>query len=189
MKRFSLGDYKKLKQDIKIVNQRIQKIQNKYGEETWSISRLRNKLKSDNYNYISSVTGNIVLKKDMSDIELRYVARFVNSFKNSIATTTLRGMKSTIKKTREGIKKHYAKLGEELSDFDVLKLYEIVEDKELRDMSEKLNPSIVWARMIQAKETNLGADKFVDLFESRADINDAEVRKYLETIYINYMNK
>ena len=189
MKRFTLGEYRQLQKDIKIVNQRIQKIQNKYGEQTWSISRLRNKLISDNYNYISSVTGNVILKKDMSDVELRYVARAVNTFKKSVATTTLRGMKSTIKKTREGIKKHYAKLGEELSDFDVLKLYEIVEDKELRDMSEKLNPSIVWARMIQAKETNLGSNEFADLFESRANINDVEVRNYLETIYNNYMIK
>ena len=64
-------------------------------------------------------------------------------------------------------------------------LYDLVEDKDKRSITEQIGASEVWATIIQAKEQKLDYNRFEDLISKRSstDINDLDTKAFLEDIY------
>lgn len=187
MASFTLKDYKELAKDVKRANQRIQKLQGRYGESSWAINQLYEKIDNKNVNGISTMTGNIRISKNMSEIQLKAIQKATNTFLES-QTSTLRGVKKAIGNMQDAIKANYSDMNKQLSDKDAEMLYSFLESKETRGTVERIGASDTWTRAIQAKEKNLSKDKFIDLFKNaKVDINDEDIRKNLETIYYKYM--
>ena len=193
---FTLKDYENLKKEVRKANQRITRLTETFGERSWATIGLYNKLEDPKVLALTRY-GNIRINKRMSDVKLKYIEQAVKEFNSpDTKTSTVRGARQAIKNTKEALKSHFSKLetGENgelitknLTDEEVGRLYNIVEDKERRDMTQLFDPSETWARLIQAKEQNLSYDKFAELFSEDANINDEDVKEYLRYIYNLYM--
>ena len=192
---FTMQNYENLQKEVHKANQRIERLTNAFGERSWATIGLYNKLEDKKVLGLTRY-GYVRINKKMSDVRLKYIEQAVKQFNEENTTSTVRGARQAIKNTKEALKAHFSALetgdnGEvitkNLSDEEVGRLYKIVEDKDLRDMSETFNPSETWARMIQAKEQNLSYDAFAELFSEDANINDLDVKEYLREIYDMYM--
>lgn len=188
MASFTLKDYNELAKDVRKANQRIQKLQGRYGESSWAINQLYEKIDNKNVNGVSTLTGNIRISKNMSEVQLKAIQKATTKFLDS-QTSTLRGVKKAIGNMQDAIKANYSDMNKQLSDKDVEILYSFLENKETRGTVERIGASDTWTRVIQAKEDNLSKNDFIDLFKNakNANINDEDIRKDLETIYNKYM--
>lgn len=184
---FSMKDYNDLVKDVRKANQRIQKLQGRYGESSWAINQLYEKIDNKNINGVSVLTGNIKINKNMSEIQLKAIQKATTNFLES-QTSTLRGVKKAIGNMQDAIKSNYSDMNKTISDKDAEKLYSFLESKETRGTVEKIGASDTWTRAIHAKEENLTKDEFINLFKnSKVNINDVDIREDLETIYNKYM--
>lgn len=188
---FTLGDYRKLKKDITIANQRIQRIQARYGEGSWAISELYNNLPKD---AVSILTGGIKINKTMPEIKLKAVAKATDNFLHQYKTSSLVGIKKAIRDTKSSLQATFSDMGvdgkiTEVSNEDIEKLYKLVEDKTLRDTTEKIGASNLWASMVEAKDRKLTTNAFKDLLsdKTKANIKDSSVQQFLDDIYSKYI--
>lgn len=184
---FSDSEYKDLLRDVHKANQRIQKLTNKYGERSWATIPLYEKLEDSKILALTRY-GNIKVNRSMSDVKLKYIQKATKEFLNS-KTSTIRGAEKAIKETKQSLKAQFsdAENLEIMTDEEVGKLYQIVENKDWRDMTEMFDPSETWARMQRAKAKDLKFNEFADLFKRDADIKDIEIKTYLKEIYDMYM--
>lgn len=185
---FNRGDYEKLLKDVRKANQRIQKIQGRYGESSWAVNQLYEKIDNNNINGISTLTGNIRISRNMSDIQLKAIQKATKIFLDS-QTSTLRGVRKAVNNMQEALKKNYSDINKPLSDKDAEKLYNIIENRDIRNTVEQIGASETWTRTLRAQEQNLSKDKFIDLFRNtNIDINDLDIKADLERIYQMYMS-
>lgn len=184
---FTENDYQKLIRDVHKANQRIQRLTERYGERSWATIPLYEKLEDKKVLALTEY-GNVRINRKMSDIKLKYVQKVVQDFIAS-DTSTVRGAKSAIKKTKLSLKERFsdAENLKYMTDEEVGRLYQIVENKDWRYMTEVFDPSETWARLQRAKEKNLKYDEFTELFKKDADIKDIEIKTYLKEIYDMYM--
>lgn len=186
MKTFKLEDYNKLVKDIKVANQRIQKIQNRYGEDSWAINELYKNIDNRFIKAVSGKTGGIKIDKSMSDIQLRMVQKATDMFLHEYKTSSLVGIRHAISSTKEKLKATFGDQFNEITDKEVNFLYDLVGDKNKRDITEDIGASEVWAKLIQAKEQKLKLSEFRDLFSENIDIKDKDTKAYLREIYYKY---
>ena len=184
---FTENDSQKLIRDVHKANQRIQRLTERYGERSWATIPLYEKLEDKKVLALTEY-GNIRINRKMSDIKLKYVQKVVQEFIAS-DTSTVRGAARAIKKTKLSLKERFsdAENLKYMSDEEVGRLYQIVENKDWRYMTEVFDPSETWARLQRAKEKNLKYNEFTELFKKDADIKDIEIRTYLREIYDMYM--
>lgn len=202
-KLFTKADYDSLLKDVRIANQRISRLTNTFGERSWATNSLYNKLEDPKILGLTK-TGYVKVNKSMSDVKLKYIHQAVKEFISpETKTSTVRGAKKAISNTQQAIKEHFSRIkrdrktGEDvkitITDEQAGKLYNIVKNRDLRDMSEMFDPSEVWARLVRAKEKNLSYDEFAKLFDNDAKkftkdgINDLDVKEYLKEIYDMYV--
>lgn len=188
-------EYGDLLKKVRKANQRIQRIQSRYGESSWAINQLYERIDNDNIRGISALTGNIRVDKNMSDIQLKAIKKATEIFLDpkKTQTSTLRGITKAINNMQDALKKHYSDFDPKnpkiLTDRDAEKLYNIVENKDIRSTVEQIGASETWTRTLRAKEQNLSKDKFIDLFRNtKIDINDVDIQADLERIYNMYMS-
>lgn len=188
MKTFSLDDYNELVKNIRIANQRIQKIQNRYGENSWAINELYKNIDNKFIHAVSGKTGGIKIDKSMSDVQLRMVQKATKLFLKDYKTSGLVGIRHAIESTKKSLQATYGEQFNEITDKEVNFLYDLVEDKNKRDLTENIGASQVWAKLIQAKEQNLKLSEFRDLFENmdNVDLREKDTREYLREIYYKY---
>ena len=181
------SEYDLLKKQIDKVNKRIRNIESKYGEKSWAINKLYEKLDSDMVNGINR-RGYVRVNKSMSNIQLKAIEKASREFLES-KTSTLTGIKSTIKDVKESLRATFSDMEHPLSTTDINKLYDLVEDKDKRDRTQEIGASEIWATLIQSKEQNLSFNKFYNLIENRSNIGlkEEDDIKFLEDIYNNYM--
>lgn len=185
MATFKLEDYNKLIKDVKIANQRIQRIQKRYGESSWAINELYNKIDNELVKGISSLSGNIKISRNMSEIQLRAIQKATETFLKS-NTSKLRGISATIKNTKDSLQRTFGDEANRISDKEINVLYDLVEDKNKRAITEQIGASTVWAKTIQAKEQNLTFNEYESLFKDDIDIKDKDIREFLKDTYKKY---
>lgn len=180
-------EYQEILKNVHKANQRIQKLTNKYGERSWATIPLYQKLEDPKILALTRY-GNIKVNRSMSDVKVKYIGKVTKEFLDA-TTSTIRGAEEAIKKTKQSLKETFsdAENLKFMSDEEVGKLYQIVENKDWRDMTETFDPSETWARMQRAKTKDLKFNEFADLFKRDADIKDIEIRTYLKEIYDMYM--
>lgn len=187
-------EYGDLLKKVRKANQRIQRIQSRYGESSWAINQLYERIDNENIRGISTLTGNIRIDKNMSDVQLKAIKKATEIFLDptKTQTSTLRGITKAINNMQDALKKHYSDFDPEnpkiLTDEDAEKLYNIVEIRDFRNTVEQIGASETWTRVIRAKDQNLSKHKFIDLFKNvKVNTNDKDIKADLERIYDLYM--
>lgn len=183
-------DFEKLKRDVANANKRIRNIESRYGEDSWAINQLYNKLKDNQLVNGINKQGLIRVNKTMSNIQLKAIEKATNEFLTS-KTSKLTGIKSTIKDVKNSLRATYGDMGNRLTNKEINTLYDLVEDKNKRVITEQIGASEVWATLVQAKEQGLSKNQFEDLINKRSDVdlNDLDAKQFLEDIYNNYVLK
>ena len=195
-------DLVKLKKDITKANQRIAKIENRYGDNVglgaWGVRGLYDALDNNVVNGIN-ISGRIKIDKNMTNTQLKAIQKATDNFLNN-KTSTLKGINETKKAIRQGIKVSLAKpvkgkrKARTVSDSDAEKLYSFVEDKTLRSTTEKIGASTLWNFLIDAKEQKEKGDAFglkdflEDVKNHSEVIPDKTMKEDLETIYNKYFD-
>lgn len=185
MKTFTYADYKNLLKKVKIANSRIQRIEKRYGESSWAVNELYSKIDNSMIKGISPLSGNIKINKNMSDLELKAILKATESFLSS-KTSTLRGIRKTTEEVKNSLQATFGDESHKITDEEISTLYNLVEDKNKREITEQIGASEVWAKTIQAKEQNLTYNEYEKLFMNDIDIKDKEIKDYLRDIYNKY---
>ena len=185
MSNISYNDYKKLLHDVKIANQRIQRIQSRYGESSWAINELYNKIDNNVVKGISLISGNIKIEKSMSEIQIKAIQKATETFLKS-NTSKLVGIRRAIKQTKESLQATFGDESNKISDKEINILYNLVEDKNKRTITEQIGASTVWANTVQAKDQNLTYNEYESLFKDDIDIKDKDIREFLKDTYKKY---
>ena len=186
---FDMKNYEKLKKQVIKTNKAITRIEKQYGESSWGINNLYNKLNNDVFQGVTK-SGKIRLNKSMSDIQLKAIEKATGKFLENKKTSTLTGIKGVVKDVKSSLKATYGDMGNKLTNKEVNMLYDLVEDKDKRSITEQIGASDLWATIIQAKEQKLDYNKFEELISKRssADINDLDTKAFLEDIYNRYIS-
>lgn len=180
-------DYDKLRKDVARANKAITRIENKYGESSWGINRLYNKLDNDTYQGITK-SGRIKLNKNMSDIQLKAIQKATDTFLNNKKTSTLRGIEQVKKDVKSSLKATLGDKKNQLTDSEINKLYDLVEDKDKRSMTEQIGASTIWTTITEAKERGItDIDDYYNLVEQRGNMTlNEEDKEFLEDIFLRY---
>lgn len=183
-------EFEKLKKDIVRVNKAITRIENKYGENSWGVAHLYNKLDNEVFKGITK-GGRVRATKTMSDEQLRGIQKQVDKFLNDYSTSTLTGIRNVIKKVKSSLKGTLGDIEHDISDAEINKLYDLVKDKDKREDTERIGASTIWTTITEAKETNIqDEDEYFKLVEQRNNSKLSEEDKdFLEEIYLKYFNK
>lgn len=186
---YNRDNYEELKKQVIKTNKAISRIEKQYGENSWGINNLYNKLNNDVFKGVTK-SGRIRLNKSMSDIQLKAIEKATSKFLENKKTSTLTGIKGVVKDVKSSLKATYGDMGNKLTNKEVNMLYDLVEDKDKRSITEQIGASEVWATIIQAKEQKLDYNKFEDLISKRSstDINDLDTKAFLEDIYSKYIS-
>jgi hypothetical protein len=190
---FDRKNYDKLRRKVNRANKAIARIEKQYGEDSWGVNRLYNKLDNEVYKGITK-GGRIRLNKSMSDVQLHAIEKMTNNFLDHKATSTLKGIKNTIKEVKSSLKATLGGIGNEISDREINKLYDLVQDKDKRDTTESIGASTIWSTLVEAKDTFKSgiesADDYINLVMKRTKAKLSEEDKdFLEEIYLKYFNK
>lgn len=184
-------EYRELYKQIALANQRISRIEQKYGQESWAINKLYEKL--DN-KVIKGITlgGRIQLNRNMSKTQINAIRRATDEFLKS-KTSTLTGIRQAKNNMIQGIKESLSdnKKHVEITDEDANKLYQILEDDNTRDTAEKVGASFLWKFLISAKEKNMNKNDFISTVKNHLDADriDKDTRQDLIDIYNKYMKE
>ena len=185
-------DYTKLKHAVRIANKRIRRIEKTYDSNSWAITRLYDKLKDSELVNGINKRGLIRVNKNMTESQLKYIEKSTKEFMES-QTSKLGGIKKAMMETKRTLAGIYGEAEKPLSWRDVNKLYNLVEDKNSRDLVEKMGASNVWETLTITKDDKLTYDQYYDLLKNKTDLNFRTLtqsdRDLIEEIYLKYTNK
>lgn len=185
----SLAQYKQIRKEVNQANQRIRRIQAKYGDDAWAISNLNDKLNSKLIKAISPYSGEIRLNKKMSDAQLNAIRSATNEFLKS-KTSTLRGIKEAKANMINSLKSSLSSDTVELTDKEAQALYRLVEDRNLRTTTEYIGASTLWSLVINAKEKRATEDQWYQmLLDYNAFGKDLDMKEDLQRIYNDYIKQ
>lgn len=182
----SLTDYKAIVKDVRKANQRIARIQKRYGENAWALNNLYDKLDNKMINAISPYSGEISIKKNMSNAQLNAVRRATKEFLSS-KTSTIRGIENVKKEVKEGLKRVFNDDRLNVSDSEINALYRIVEDKDLRTTAELIGASTLWRLVIDARNKNMNKKEWNELLKSY-NVDDL-INKNWDDVMEDYIEK
>ena len=193
---FDRNNYDSLKKKVLRANKAIERIEKKYGEDSWGVNRLYNKLDNETFKGITK-SGRIRLNKNMSDVQLKAIEKATNNFLEHKKTSTLKGIKEVIKEVKSSLKGVLGSEDRPITNAEINKLYDLVDDKDKRVTTEQIGASTIWTTLTEAKEKYEAGDSnfenidtYYDLVEKRGDLELSEDDKdFLEEIYLKYFNK
>ena len=185
-KTFNLSDYRQLQKEIHKANQRITRIESRYGEGAWAIRDLYGKLNMAP----KAITpfGQIRITKDMTQAQLNLVRRSIKEF-NKSKTSTLTGIRQAKANMISGLKKSLSSTQDvDLSDREIQALYKLVEDKDTRNTVEKIGASDIWKLLIDAREKKQTQTDFIAKVKQYYNYtNDQDVKDDLKDFYKKYV--
>ena len=185
-KTFNLQDYRSLQKEIHKANQRITRIESRYGEGSWAIHDLYGKLNMAR----KAITpfGQIRITRDMSQAQLNLVRRSVKEFLKS-KTSTLTGIRETKNNIMDGLQRSLSSTQDvNISDKEIEALFKLVEDKETRGTVEKIGASTLWKLMIDSKEKKDNKLDFLARVKEYYNYtNDLDVKDDLKNFYNTYI--
>ena len=185
----TLADYKDIQKEVRKANQKIRRIQAKYGDDAWAVHNVTEKLSSNLINAINPYSGEIRIRKTMNQAQLNAVRRATNEFLRS-KTSSITGIKEAKKNMQDSLKSTLSDENFELTDREAQALYRAVEDRDLRSTAEYIGASTLWSELIDAQKKNKSKDQFYEsLLQHNIVLNDLDMVDDLERIYNIYMNK
>ena len=183
-------DFVNLQKRVALANKRIRAIEKVYGEESWAINHLYNKIRDKEFINGINKRGLIRVNKTMSEVQLKAIQKATNEFLNS-ETSKLTGIKKAIRSTKKGLAGVLGDKDKPISNKDINKLYDLVQDKEKRDITEQIGASTLWAATKHAKDKNLSFNKYFSNVDKKGDldIKDKSDMQFLRELFEDYTGK
>ena len=181
--------FKEMQQVSRLANQRLDRINRLYGQETWASKQLVAKLKSAKIDGLTT-SGKIKISKNMKIGQMRQMTSIVEDFLQD-KTSTLTGIKLQKKKIIEGMQQALSEEKIPLTDADAELLFQMLSDKEtFRQFSDRYGASDVWAIMQEAKNKHIDNEEdFERLLGQIADYPDLETRASARKLFRKYLKK
>lgn len=189
-KLISYGDYKELVKRVKIANQRIRRIQERYGDNAWAVRNLTDKLDNKLINAISPYSGEIRIRKNMNQAQLNAIRKATNDFLDKSKTSTLVGIRRAKENVLQGLRASLSDDTIQLSDQEMQSLFRIVEDDDIKTTVDFIGASTLWRLMINAKEKNMNENDWFNLLKDyNINGNDLDIKNDLSRIFNDYILK
>ena len=150
-KYITYGEYKDIVSDVRKANQRIRRIQSRYGDNAWAVRNLTDKLNNKLIKAINPYSGEIRIRKNMNQAQLNAVRRATKEFLDA-KTSTLVGIRHAKENVLSGLRASLSDDEITLSDKEMQSLFRIVEDEDIKTTVEFVGASTLWRLMIDAKE-------------------------------------
>lgn len=180
--------YNELVKLAKRANQRLLRLEREFGSaETWSGKRLRNKLEVNKLQ-AWTISSRIRVNKGMNVTQLRAILKATNQFLKS-ETSTLRGIKKVKQKNIKGIQKNLGIIGDiEFTEQEAQSLYDLLEEDYLKEITNYIPASDVWALIAEAKEANWTQKSFINEINNYINYGqDIDMKNILKEIYNKYV--
>ena len=188
-------DNDSLQKLIKKANQRIVRIEKRYGKDRWAVKSLKANLNNDLLNAWTK-KGRIRIPKNASEDDKEKIKLITEKFMQK-EMSSLKGISKIEARTKEAIRNKTTlkeKSNEELVDLtneDVELIYEALDDENIDWlMNETRLASDVWVFIEEAKDKRETKDQFIDrvsLYINKT--NDKEVKEKLEKIFSDFVIK
>lgn len=189
-KLISYGDYKELVKRVRIANQRIRRIQERYGDNAWAVRNLTDKLDNKLINAISPYSGEIRIRKNMNQAQLNAIRKATNDFLDKSKTSTLVGIRRAKENVLQGLRVSLSDDTIQLSDQEMQSLFRIVEDDDIKTTVDFIGASTLWRLMINAKEKNMNENDWFNLLKDyNINGNDLDIKNDLSRIFNDYILK
>lgn len=181
--------FRQMQQASRLANQRLDRINRLYGQETWASKQLVAKLKSAKIDGLTT-SGKIKISKNMKIGQMRQMTSIVEDFLQD-KTSTLTGIKLQKKKIIEGMQQALSEEKVPLTDADAELLFQMLSDKEtFRQFSDRYGASEVWSIMQEAKNKHIDNEEdFERLLGQIADYPDLETRASARKLFRKYLKK
>ena len=181
--------FRQMQQASRLANQRLDRINRIYGQETWASKQLVAKLKSAKIDGLTT-SGKIKISKNMKIGQMRQMTSIVEDFLHD-KTSTLTGIKLQKKKIIEGMQQALSQEKIPLTDADAELLFQMLSDKEtFRQFADRYGASDVWAIMQEAKNRHIDNEEdFERLLGQIADYPDLETRASARKLFRKYLKK
>lgn len=181
--------FRQMQQASRLANQRLDRINRIYGQETWASKQLVAKLKSAKIDGLTT-SGKIRISKNMKIGQMRQMTSIVEDFLHD-KTSTLTGIKLQKKKIIEGMQQALSEEKVPLTDADAELLFQMLSDKEtFRQFADRYGASDVWAIMQEAKNRHIDNEEdFERLLGQIADYPDLETRASARKLFRKYLKK
>lgn len=177
--------YNQIRLEVKRANQRLVRLERAYGTNTWASKKLQSRLNTEIVNGWTE-SGRIKLNKSMSISQLKAVAKATKLFNNS-KTSTVKGVKETIKNTKTGLRK-ILEDGIKIEDSEIETIYDLMSDDYLRELSEFIPPSDLAVILQESKEKYDSEENFIKRIENYIELgNDLDIKNKLSNIYTKYI--
>lgn len=183
------GEYKDIVKDVRKANQRIRRIQSRYGDNAWAVRNLTDKLDNKLIKAINPYSGEIRIRKNMNQAQLNAVRRATKEFLDA-KTSTLIGIRRAKENVLSGLRASLSDDEVTLDDKEMQALFRIVEDEDIKTTVEFVGASTLWRLMIDAKEKNMNENDWFNLLKDyNINGNDLDIKDDLSRIFNNYILK
>ncbi len=173
--------YNQLKKEVKRANQRLVRLERKFGENKWASKKLRDYLDTEKLNAWTK-SSRVRINKSMSFEQLKAIEKQVDKFLKA-RTSTVRGVNLQIKMIKGGFEKNL-----DISKEEAESIYQAFEDDLLKWIFQYIEPSEFWAIMQEAKEYHYTKTKFINTIKQYIDFgNDLDIKEKLIAIYERYV--
>ena len=172
---------------IRKVNQRIVRIEERYGQDKWAVKRLKSNLDNKLLNAWTK-KGRIRVPKNASEDDLEKIKLINEKFIES-NLSSLRGIKSRESDIKDTIREKAVRNDIDLSSDEVETIFESLSDENVNWlMDETRLGSDVWIFMAESKDKRESEDQFVArVLNYINNTNDEDARNKLEGIYNKYL--
>lgn len=188
-KYITYGEYKDIVSDVRKANQRIRRIQSRYGDNAWAVRNLTDKLDNKLIKAINPYSGEIRIRKNMNQAQLNAVRRATKEFLDA-KTSTLVGIRRAKENVLSGLRASLSDDEVTLDDKEMQALFRIVEDEDIKTTVEFVGASTLWRLMIDAKEKNMNENDWFNLLKDyNINGNDLDIKDDLSRIFNNYVLK
>lgn len=188
-KYITYGEYKDIVSDVRKANQRIRRIQSRYGDNAWAVRNLTDKLDNKLIKAINPYSGEIRIRKNMNQAQLNAVRRATKEFLDA-KTSTLVGIRRAKENVLSGLRASLSDDEVTLDDKEMQALFRIVEDEDIKTTVEFVGASTLWRLMIDAKEKNMNENDWFNLLKDyNINGNDLDIKEDLSRIFNKYIIK
>ena len=179
--------YNQLIRKVGQANRRLSKIKKEIGTIGWAGNILKNK--TDMHLVSTWTTKGIRIRKNTTEKQMKATLRAIDDFLAS-KTSTVKGIRQTIKLQQEGIRRAFSKSDAIISNEESKVIYSFFGDKDFDYVTEKVNYKDVFIHMQNAKDTNKDKDTFIAGIEKYIEIgNDQNMRDALTRLYDKFIKE
>ena len=177
--------YREVIRKTKQANRRLRNIKREMGTLGWAGNILKNKTQMHLVDTWSS--RGVRIKKDTSEKQLRATLRALKNFLGS-KTSTVKGIKETIKKQQEGLRRTLSTDEIDISTEESKIIYSFFGDKDFDYITDRVYYRDLLANMQDAREQNDSKEQFIKRLENyNISGNDRVMKEAIGRIYDKFI--